>query len=255
MKCDKCGGRVIFDKEHYCEMCGLTIGIECFEDTIESTTNAMRADNGLTTEITKSQYPKHKEIQLRRTHARYLLTPSEKTMNKNISELKRWCTKFELNEDEIKNCVVIFKNLKKKYEAVENKKLFFVIIVLSCRKIKKYINQEYVMSEMGIKEKRATRKLLREININLKIPPLSVRDYINYICGNLNLSMDVRKRAIEFCEDKENWETQLLLASCAVYIFSGDNIPQKKIADLMGIPEYSMTYFKSRNNIPQSIYI
>jgi transcription initiation factor TFIIB len=270
-ECPECGSKNLIRDygraELFCANCGLVVaenivdlGPEWRAFDFEQVSRRARVgapmtyrihDKGLSTLVTWSptgqgQYKLKKWQQ--RTH---IANTTERSFIFALSEIDRMACALKLPMNIREAASMLYRKAMKKRlirgRSIEG--IATAILYITCRQygVPRTLEEVRDISRVGQKEiSRAYRFLLRELD--LKVSPASPVDFVPRFCSLLNLTSDVRAKAIEIIKhaaDNEltNGRGPIGIAAAAIYIaaiLAGEHRTQKEVSDVTGVTEVTI---------------
>jgi transcription initiation factor TFIIB len=208
-------------------------------------------DKGLSTLVTwcptgQGQYKLKKWQQ--RTH---IANTTERSFIFALSEIDRMACALRLPMNIREAASMLYRKAMKKRlirgRSIEG--IATAILYITCRQygVPRTLEEVRDISRVGQKEiSRAYRFLLRELE--LKVSPASPVDFVPRFCSLLNLSSEIRSKAIEIIKhaaenELTNGRGPIGIAAASIYIaaiLGGEHRTQKEVSDVTGVTEVTI---------------
>ena len=270
-KCPECGSKSLvrdYSKaEIFCADCGLVIaenivdlGPEWRAFDSEQMSRRARAgapmtyrihDKGLSTIVTLG-LPAQGDYKLKKWQQRtHITNTTERSFIFALSEIDRMACALKLPVNIREAASMLYRKAMKKRlirgRSIEG--ITTALLYITCRQygVPRTLEEVREISRVGQKEiSRAYRFLLRELN--LKVSPASPVDFVPRFCSMLDLSGDIRSKAIEIIKkateaELTNGRGPIGIAAAAIYIaaiLSGEHRTQKEVSDVTGVTEVTI---------------
>ncbi len=270
--CPECGSKSLIrdygKAEIFCADCGLVIsenivdpGPEWRAFDSEQTSKRARVgapmtyrihDKGLSTVVTWTSGQGHNKLNIwqQRTH---IANTTERSFIFALSEIDRMACALKLPVNIREAASMLYRKAMKKRlirgRSIEG--LTSALLYITCRQygVPRTLEEVREISRVRVGQKeirRAYRFLLRELN--LKVSPTSPIDFVPRFCSLLNLSGDIRSKAVEIIKkateaELTNGRGPIGIAAAAIYIaaiLSGEHRTQKEVSDVTGVTEVTI---------------
>jgi transcription initiation factor TFIIB len=270
-ECPECSSRNLIrdygKAELFCAQCGLVVaenivdlGPEWRAFDFEQVSKRARVgapmtyrihDKGLSTLVTWSPTGQG-QYKLKRWQQRtHIANTTERSFIFALSEIDRMACALKLPVNIREAASMLYRKAMKQRlirgRSIEG--ISTAILYITCRQygVPRTLEEVRDISRVGQKEiSRAYRFLLRELD--LKVTPASPVDFVPRFCSLLDLSGDIRSKAIEIIKrasEKEltNGRWPIGIAAAAIYIaaiLGGEHRTQKEVSDVTGVTEVTI---------------
>jgi len=281
-KCPECGSTHLvrdYDRgELICQDCGLVIDESYIDQgpdwrAFDAEQKEERArtgapmtytihDKGLSTEISwknKDSYGKNiptrnraQLYRLRKWQRRIKVSnAAERNLSQALQEMERMASNLNIPKDIRETAAVIYRKAVKE-NMIRGRSIEGVVaasIYAACRMLNIPRTLEEIAAVTRIKKKdigRTFRIMSRTLRLNLF--PSKPEDYLDRFCSKLNLSGEVKKKALEILKEAEergltSGRGPTGVAAAAIYIaavMNGERRTQREVAEVSGVTEVTI---------------
>jgi transcription initiation factor TFIIB len=270
-ECPECGSKNLIrdygKAELFCADCGLVIAEDIVDlgpewRAFDSEQVSKRArvgapmtyrihDKGLSTLVTWSS-PGQGQYKLKKWQQRtHIANTTERSFIFALSEIDRMASALRLPINIREAASMLYRKAMKQHlirgRSIEG--ITSAILYVTCRQygVPRTLEEVRDVSRVGQKEiSRAYRFLLRELD--LKVTPASPVDFVPRFCSLLDLSGEIRSKAVEIIKkaseaELTNGRGPIGIAAAAIYIaaiLSGEHRTQKEVSDVTGVTEVTI---------------
>jgi transcription initiation factor TFIIB len=270
-ECPECGSKNLIrdygKAELFCADCGLVIAEDIVDlgpewRAFDSEQVSKRArvgapmtyrihDKGLSTLVTWSS-PGQGQYKLKKWQQRtHIANTTERSFIFALSEIDRMASALRLPINIREAASMLYRKAMKQRlirgRSIEG--ITSAILYVTCRQygVPRTLEEVRDVSRVGQKEiSRAYRFLLRELD--LKVTPASPVDFVPRFCSLLDLSGEIRSKAVEIIKkaseaELTNGRGPIGIAAAAIYIaaiLSGEHRTQKEVSDVTGVTEVTI---------------
>lgn len=270
-ECPECGSKNLVrdygKAELFCADCGLVIAEDIVDlgpewRAFDSEQASKRArvgapmtyrihDKGLSTLVTWSSPGQGQYKPKKRQQWTHIANTTERSFIFALSEIDRMASALRLPINIREAASMLYRKAMKKHlirgRSIEG--ITSAILYVTCRQygVPRTLEEVRDVSRVGQKEiSRAYRFLLRELD--LKVTPASPIDFVPRFCSQLDLSGEIRSKAVEIIKkaseaELTNGRGPIGIAAAAIYIaaiLSGEHRTQKEVSDVTGVTEVTI---------------